>query len=154
MPLVICKYADFIMENVNAVTGLSLPLPGIALPVGISFYTFQLIGYSADVYMRKCEAQRNPFRLALYVSLFPQLIAGPIVRYSDVEEQLTHRTHSVEGFSKGIVRFCVGLGKKVLIANVLAELASTLIAMETRSVLSYWVCAIAYTFQIYFDFSG
>jgi len=149
-PLVVCKYADFIIENVNAITGLALPLPGIALPVGISFYTFQLIGYSADVYMRKCEAQKSLPRLALYVSLFPQLIAGPIVRYAHVEEQLSHRTHTVEGFSRGIVRFSVGLGKKVLIANTLGELVGAL----GTSMLGAWTGAIAAALQIYFDFSG
>lgn len=150
MPLVICKYADFIVENVNLIPGVNIPLPGIALPVGISFYTFQLIGYSVDVYRGQCEVQKNPFTLALYVSLFPQLIAGPIVRYADVELQLTNRRHTVEGFSRGILRFSVGLGKKVLIANVLGEA----VGLMGTSVLGTWTSAIAAALQIYFDFSG
>lgn len=150
LPLVVCKYADFIVENINLLPGFNLPLPGIALPVGISFYTFQLIGYSADVYTGKCEAQKNPLRLALYVSLFPQLIAGPIVRYSDVEEALTNRRHTVEGFSRGIVRFIIGLGKKVLLANTLGEM----VGMLGDSMLGAWIGAIAAALQIYFDFSG
>lgn len=150
IPLVVCKYADFIIENLNLISALNIPLPGIALPVGISFYTFQLIGYSADVYLGRCEVQKNPFHLALYVSLFPQLIAGPIVRYSDVAAQLSERKHTIEGFTRGIVRFSVGLGKKVLIANTLGEVVGLL----GTSMLGTWVSAIAAALQIYFDFSG
>ncbi len=149
-PLVVCKYADFIVENVNLIPGVALPLPGIPLPIGISFYTFQLIGYAADVYMGQCEAQKNPFTLALYVSLFPQLIAGPIVRYSDVEKALTSRKHTLEGFTRGILRFSVGLGKKILIANTLGELVGAL----GHSMLGAWIGAIAAALQFYFDFSG
>lgn len=150
LPLVICKYADFIIENLNLIPAFDIPLPHIALPVGISFYTFQLIGYSVDVYRKECESQKNPFHLALYVSLFPQLIAGPIVRYADVADQLKERKHTIEGFSHGILRFTIGLGKKVLIANVLGEAVGLL----GTSMLGTWFSAIAATLQIYFDFSG
>ncbi len=150
LPLVWYKYAGFLATNLNLLPGVNLPVPKHSLPIGISFYTFQLIGYAADVYMKRCPAQKNPLHLALYVSLFPQLIAGPIVRYADVADQLTGRTHSVEKFTKGIVRFSVGLGKKVLIANTLGELCKAL----GTSMLGVWGYAIASALQIYYDFSG
>lgn len=149
-PLIWFKYAGFFAENLNRIPGITLSVPRLSLPVGISFYTFQLIGYSIDVYRRQCEPQKNWLKLTLYVSLFPQLIAGPIVRYSDVETALTHRRHSMENFSRGILRFSVGLGKKVLLANVLGEFTASL----GQSMLGMWAYAVGASLQIYFDFSG
>lgn len=149
-----CKYADFFIKNFNAVTGLSVPLLKIALPIGISFYTFQILSYVIDVYRKAAPAQKNPIDLALYISMFPQLIAGPIVRYTDIEPQLKSRTHSIEKISKGAARFVIGLSKKILLANVLGELVSVFKASNEKSVLFCWMYAIAYTLHIYFDFSG
>lgn len=149
-----CKYADFFVENFNAVTGLSLPLLGIALPIGISFYTFQILSYTVDVYRGDVPAQKNYIDLAAYIAMFPQLIAGPIVRYSDIAEQLKVRTHSFEKVSAGVVRFDVGLSKKILIANILGELVSVFKESEEKSVLFYWLYAVAYMLHVYFDFSG
>lgn len=147
------KYADFFLTNVNAVTGLHLPLLRLALPIGISFYTFQIISYTVDVY-RGEAAQRNIIRLAAYVSMFPQLIAGPIVRYSNIAGQLKDREHSWSGAAWGIRRFVTGLAKKILIANQLGELCGVFRASEDKSVLFYWMYAVAFALQIYFDFSG
>ena len=149
-----CKYADFFIENFSAVTGLSVPLLGIALPIGISFYTFQILSYTVDVYRGDVPAQKNYIDLAAYVSMFPQLIAGPIVRYSDIAKQLKNRTHSFEGAAQGITRFVIGLSKKILVANVLGELVETFKSSDEKSVLFVWMYAIAYTLHIYFDFSG
>lgn len=148
------KYADFFISNINAVTGRSIPLLKIALPVGISFYTFQILSYTVDVYRGDVAAQKNPIDLATYVALFPQLIAGPIVRYSDIAEQLRNRNHSFEKISAGMSRFIIGLSKKILIANFLGELCDTFKASGDKSVLFFWLYAIAYTLHIYFDFSG
>ncbi len=148
------KYADFFIENFNAATGLSLPLLRIALPIGISFYTFQILSYTVDVYRGDVPAQKNPINLAAYVTMFPQLIAGPIVRYSDIEKQLVSRTHSVEKFALGVRRFVVGLAKKILIANTLGELCDTFRATDEKAVLYYWLYAVAFSLHIYFDFSG
>ncbi len=148
------KYADFFIENFNRITGLSIPLLKLALPIGISFYTFQILSYSIDVYRGKVRAQRNPITLATYVALFPQLIAGPIVRYSDVCRQLEKRTHSTLTAACGIRRFVIGLSKKVLLANTLGELCEAFGQAEGKSVAFYWLFAIAYMLQIYFDFSG
>ncbi len=147
------KYADFFLENLNKAAGLGLPLPGLALPIGISFYTFQIISYTADVY-RGEKAQRNPIHLAAYVSMFPQLIAGPIVRYSNIAEQLSAREHSLKEAALGIRRFVIGLGKKILLANQLGELCAVFRASQEKSVLFYWMYAIAFSLHIYFDFSG
>ncbi len=152
--LVYCKYADFFIENFNAVTGLSLPLLGIALPIGISFYTFQILSYTIDVSRRNVSAQKNPINLGAYVAMFPQLIAGPIVRYSDIAKQLENREHSLEKISLGARRFAIGLAKKVLIANQLAELINAFKASTDKSVLFMWLYAVAYAVHIYFDFSG
>ena len=152
--LAYCKYADFFLENFNAVTGLSLPLLKIALPIGISFYTFQIASYEIDVYRGDVAAQRNFIDFAAYVAMFPQLIAGPIVRYRDIAPQLKERTHSLEAAASGAFRFAVGLAKKVLIANVLAQLVSAYKASAEQTVLYAWLYAIAFTLQIYFDFSG
>ncbi len=148
------KYADFFITNFNAVTGLSLPLLRVVLPIGISFYTFQLISYLIDVYWGRVAAQKNFIILATYITMFPQLIAGPIVRYSDVEKQLAGRSITFEKISYGIRRFMLGMGKKILIANVLGEFVSLFKGTEDKSVVFYWAYAVAVSLQIYFDFSG
>ena len=147
------KYADFFLGNFNAATGLGVPLLRIALPIGISFYTFQIISYTVDVY-RGEPAQKNLIHLAAYVAMFPQLIAGPIVRYSDIAQQLEHRSHSTALAAEGVRRFLIGLGKKILIANQLGELCSVFRASDEKSVLFYWLYAVAFALHIYFDFSG
>lgn len=152
--LVYCKYADFFIENFNALTGLSVPLLGIVLPIGISFYTFQILSYTVDVARGSVSAQKNPISLGAYVAMFPQLIAGPIVRYSDIAEQLSNRTHSFEKISSGARRFIIGFAKKVLIANQLSELINVFKASQDKSVLFMWIYAVAYCIHIYFDFSG
>ena len=149
-----CKYVDFFIENFNAVTGLSLPLLKITLPIGISFYTFQIASYEIDVYRGDVAAQHNFIDFAAYVAMFPQLIAGPIVRYRDIAPQLKERTHSLETAASGASRFAVGLAKKVLIANVLAQLVSAYKASAEQTALYAWLYALAFTLQIYFDFSG
>ena len=152
--LVFFKYFDFLIENVNLFLNNKLNLLHLALPVGISFYTFQMMSYLIDVYRKEVSAQKNILTLALYVVLFPQLIAGPIVRYITVVKELEDREHTFEKFSKGVTRFTIGLGKKVLIANVIGELASIFLASGDRSVLYHWMYGIAVMLQIYFDFSG
>ncbi|MBO5859420.1 MAG: MBOAT family protein [Clostridia bacterium] len=148
------KYTDFFISTFNSVSGLAVPLTGIALPIGISFYTFQILSYTVDVYRGDVAAQKNPISLAAYVAMFPQLIAGPIVRYSDIEKQLVNRTHTFDAAAQGIRRFVIGLGKKILIANALGELCDVFKASDDKSVLFYWLYAIAFTLHIYFDFSG
>lgn len=153
-PLAFFKYSDFFIMNINEVFQCDLGLLGLTLPIGISFYTFQILSYLIDVYRGDARVQRNPISFMAYVSLFPQLIAGPIVRYQTIQDELDKRTHSLTDFSDGVTRFCVGLGKKVLLADSLSVLTMTLSTSAERSVLSFWVCAIAFTLQIYFDFSG
>jgi len=148
------KYADFFIANFSAATGLSVELLGIALPIGISFYTFQILSYTIDVYRGNTPAQKNPIDLGAYIAMFPQLIAGPIVRYGDVAAQLKERTCSFDKASLGIRRFVLGLAKKVIIANGLGELAAAFGASNDESVLFYWIYAVAFSLQIYFDFSG
>lgn len=148
------KYADFLIENLNALTGLSVSLLRLALPVGVSFYTFQILSYLVDVYRREVPAQRNFIDLAAYVAMFPQLIAGPIVRYADIARQLKDRTHTPEEMALGVRRFVLGLAKKILLANLLGELVSSGRAAQDGSVLLTWLSAIAFTLQIYYDFSG
>lgn len=148
------KYADLMLGTFNALTGAAVPLLKIALPIGISFYTFQTMSYTIDIYRGDTKAQRNFIEYATYVTLFPQLVAGPIVRYQTVAVELRERKTTLEGFSGGIERFCVGLGKKVLIANTLAELSQMYDKAGLHTVLFSWVCAIAVPLQIYFDFSG
>lgn len=150
----IFKYADFFISSVNAVTEISIPLLRLALPIGISFYTFQCLSYTIDVYRREAEAQTSILNFATYVSLFPQLIAGPIVRYTDINRELEHRSHSWENTALGLRRFLVGLSKKVLLSNQLGELTALFRASDEKSVLFYWVYAVAFALQIYFDFSG
>ena len=150
----IFKYADFFIDSVNAVTGLSIPFLRLALPIGISFYTFQCLSYTIDVYRGNVPAQHNLISFGAYVSLFPQLIAGPIVRYIDVARELDTRTHSWMDFSQGLRRFLVGLGKKVLIADGLALFIEYFRGAQEPSVLFYWGYAVAFSLHIYFDFSG
>ena len=153
-PLIYCKYADFFIQNLNVLTGQKIPLLSIAMPLGISFYTFQVISYTVDVYRGSVQAQKNLLTFAAYVAMFPQLVAGPIVRYSDIRSQLENRMHSVEKCAYGIRRFVTGLSKKILIANVLGELIGQFQASEEKSVLFFWMYAVAFMVQIYFDFSG
>ena len=149
-----CKYADFFISGFNTLTGLSLPLLHVALPIGISFYTFQILSYVIDVYRGDVTAQRNLIDLAAYVAMFPQLIAGPIVRYADIAPQLKRRTHTLADAAYGARRFILGLSKKVLLANVLFELISTYKSSTETSVLFVWLYAAAYVLHLYFDFSG
>ena len=148
------KYADFLLSSLNTLTGLSIPLLKLALPVGISFYTFQSLSYTIDVYRGAVPAQKSWIAFGTYVSLFPQLIAGPIVRYSDIARELEHRTHSREDVSLGVRRFLIGLGKKVILADNFALLMKLFRESSEPSVLFYWMYAIAFLFNIYFDFSG
>ena len=148
------KYTDFFITNINVLTGLSLPLLRIALPIGISFYLFQILSYTVDVYRGTVPAQRSLINFGAYVASFPQLIAGPIVRYSDIALQLEHRTHSFEKCAYGIRRFVIGLSKKVLLANALGELCDIFKTSGDKAVLFYWLYAISFTLHIYFDFSG
>ena len=152
--LAVFKYADFALENFNALTGMSIPLLKLALPIGISFYTFQSISYAVDVYRGDTKAQRNIIDFGAYVALFPQLIAGPIVRYVDIARELEHRQESWEDVASGAFHFLIGLGKKVLIANPLGELCSIFRDSGEKSLLFYWLYAIAFALHIYFDFSG
>ena len=150
------KYYGFLAENINALFNADIAYSELPLPIGISFYTFQVLSYVIDVYLGKVRLQRNPVSFALYVTMFPQLIAGPIVRYSDIESQLEQRNVSAAKFGEGAQRFIQGLGKKVLIANSMGALWDITQAMDMTgiSVFSAWLGIIAYTFQIYFDFSG
>ncbi len=148
------KYCDFFIGSFNAALGTSIPLLRLALPIGISFYTFQCMSYSIDVYRGDAQPQRNIISFGAYVALFPQLIAGPIVRYVDVERELQHRSHSFDNFLQGLPRFLTGLGKKVLLANNLGLLTQLFRQSSEKSVLFSWLYAIAFTLHIYFDFSG
>ena len=152
--LVYFKYTDFIISNINLFITHKLDLIHVILPIGISFYTFQMISYLVDVYKGESKVQKNILKLAMYVALFPQLIAGPIVRYKTIANQLENRTHTFEKFSNGVRRFILGLSKKVLIANVLGELVNVFLASNDMSVLYYLLYGVAITLQIYFDFSG
>ena len=152
--LAIFKYAVFFVENFNAATGLSMSLLRLALPVGISFYTFQSLSYTIDVYRGNVPVQKNPISFGAYVTLFPQLIAGPIVRYADVARELDSRVHTWEDTMLGIRRFLIGLGKKIILADNFALLISIFRDSNEKSVLFYWMYAIAFTLNIYFDFSG
>jgi len=152
--LIFFKYSDFLIENLNAVFSLNIPLPNIPLPIGISFYTFQILSYTIDVYRNEARVQKNILDFATYVSLFPQLIAGPIVRYTDVENELHNRKSSLDEVSYGIWRFVIGLSKKVILANSLGGLVKIISDTNAPSVGFYWMSAIAFTLQIYYDFSG
>ncbi|MBR6720057.1 MAG: MBOAT family protein [Clostridia bacterium] len=148
------KYFDFVTGSINSFTGLNLPILKIALPIGISFYTFQLLSYVIDVKRGDVPAQKNIIDLACYITMFPQLIAGPIVRYSDILTELNERTHSFERASLGIRRFVMGLSKKVLIANTLGELCDVFRETNEVSVVFYWMYALCSSLQLYFDFYG
>lgn len=148
------KYADFAVGTVNAVFGAKIPLPRVRLPIGISFYTFQTMSYTIDVYRGKVKAEKNLTTFAAFVSLFPQLIAGPIVRYTDVAGELEQRSTTLSGAACGARRFAFGLGKKVLLANAFGELCEAFLQSGQKSTLFYWVYVLAFTLQIYFDFSG
>ena len=153
--LLLCffKYTDFLITNINSIFKTNINLLRISLPIGISFYTFQIISYVVDVYKGKVSVQKSFIRLATYVSLFPQLIAGPIVRYETIEEELKTRSHNFENFAEGARRFTIGLAKKVLIANILGELCTNFDS-SSKSIIFYWLFSISYMLQIYFDFSA
>lgn len=148
------KYTDFFIENINTLFSSNINLLKIALPIGISFYTFQILSYTIDLYRGNTAVQKNFLDFATYVVLFPQLIAGPIVRYVDVENELKSRKHSIESVSYGITRFIIGLSKKVLLANTLGEFCEIVKTSDDPSVVFYWLYAISYALHIYFDFSG
>ena len=148
------KYADFAFENLNALLGTKIPLPKLILPIGISFYSFQILSYTIDVYRGQAQTQYNIIDFGCYVVLFPQLIAGPIVRYVDVERELRSRTTTMEDFRLGLRRFLFGLGKKILIANQLGQFIEIFRASGEKSLLFYWLYALAFCLHIYFDFSG
>ncbi len=148
------KYADFFLDSFRAVTGLSVPALQIALPIGISFYTFQILSYVVDVRRGDASAQKNPIDLAAYIAMFPQLIAGPIVRYTDVAAQLRTRTHTRAGTAAGTRRFVLGLAKKILIANVLGQLVQQFQTAQDPDTLFHWLYAVGFMLQIYFDFSA
>lgn len=152
--LALFKYADFFLDTVNSVFGADIPLLRLALPIGISFYTFQAISYLVDVYRATVPAQKNLISLATYITLFPQLIAGPIVRYTTIAEDLDNRKHSLKDVSEGVFRFTVGLGKKVLIANLLGSFCTAYTESSEPSVVFVWFYAIGFALQVYFDFSA
>mgnify|MGYP000277722890 FL=1 len=152
--LAYCKYADFFLSSVNAVTGLSFKLLHVTLPIGISFYTFQILSYVVDVYRGEVPAQKSFLKLGTYIAMFPQLIAGPIVRYADIAPQLDSRQTTLEDVSSGACRFVIGLSKKVLLANVLYELITAFQQSRDLSVLYFWLYAVSFALQLYFDFSG
>lgn len=151
------KYWDFLAANLSLIPGITVPQLGIALPIGISFFTFQTMSYTIDVYRRDAPVQRNIIRFGAFVTMFPQLIAGPIVKYKTVAEELNHREHTFENFALGARRFCVGLAKKVLLANSIGALWEAQLAAQgadTLTVVGGWMGLLAFGFQIYFDFSG
>ena len=154
--LVIFKYSNFFVDNLNSLLNVKISIPIINLPLGISFFTFQIISYIIDVYRKDGKVQRNIFDLALYISLFPQLVAGPIVRYQTVADQISSRKHSINKFASGVDRFIIGLGKKVIFSNQLGLISDGIFAVQSSdlSTLEAWLGIICYTLQIYFDFSG
>jgi len=152
--LCVFKYTDLFIGTINSIFKTNISFLNIALPIGISFYTFQILSYVIDVYRGKVKVQKNILKLATYVSLFPQLIAGPIVRYETICDELDNRDETIEKFSLGVRRFIIGLAKKVLIANMLGELCTKFSLVDERSVLFYWIFTISYMLQVYFDFSA
>lgn len=150
------KYMGFFTDNINKIPHIHIKAVNLSLPLGISFYTFQILTYSVDVYRRTAKPQKNIINLATYITLFPQLIAGPIVRYETVAKQLEERRENVDDFGEGVRRFVTGLGKKVLIANMAGEIFNTLskLPKDQNTIVLSWICSIAFTLQIYFDFSG
>ena len=152
--LIFFKYADFIIETINTIFNSHIPLLKLELPIGISFFTFQTMSYTIDIYRQDGPLQKNIINLATYVTLFPQLIAGPIVRYNTLSKALTDRKHTYKKFSEGVERFIIGLMKKILIANVIGEGIEAMGLLDNKTVLIYWMMALGYSLQIYFDFSG
>lgn len=154
--LAVFKYTDMLIGTANTLLGLSIPLTNIQLPIGISFFTFQAMSYVIDVYRKEVQAQKSYLNIMLYISFFPQLIAGPIVKYHDIEKQINFRRHNSAEVAAGLRRFIIGLTKKVLIANTVAIAVDALFALPSGGVnmASAWVAALAYMLQIYFDFSG
>lgn len=154
--LIIFKYSGFFIENLNLLFHISLPIPQFNLPIGISFYTFQTMSYTIDVYRKQVKAEKNFFNFLMYVSFFPQLIAGPIVRYIDIQKQIHERKIALDYISKGITRFLIGLFKKVIIANYAGEMVNNSLGgnLNDISILGFWIGAMFYLFQLYFDFSG
>ncbi len=154
--LFIFKYTDMVLKTVNQISHSELPMANLALPIGISFFTFQALSYVIDVYRGEAHAEKNVLHVMLYISFFPQLIAGPIVKYHDIQEQIRKRKADSQEIAEGMRRFIVGLSKKVLISNTMAYAADILFSLQASemNVLSAWTAAIAYLFQIYFDFSG
>ncbi|MBE7065887.1 MAG: MBOAT family protein [Ruminococcaceae bacterium] len=150
----IFKYLGFTVNNICTLAGIDNVKVNIALPIGISFFTFQIMSYIFDVYYKKAKAQKNVFDLALYISMFPQLVAGPIVRYETIADEIGNRVELPAQFTAGMIRFIYGLGKKVLISNYVAQIADNIFVLESVSVSSAWLGAIAYSLQIFFDFSG
>lgn len=150
------KYLNFIVDTINIILNSSINIPQISLPIGISFYTFQAMSYVIDVYRKDGRIQKNIFNLLLYISMFPQLVAGPIVRYETVDDQITKREYSFDKFNLGLERLIKGLFKKVIISNTVGELATIIYELSPMemSITTAWIGAIAYTLQIYFDFSG
>lgn len=150
------KYANFFISILNHIPGCQIAPLNVTMPIGISFFTFQALSYVIDVYRQEAEPQKNPLSLGLYISMFPQLIAGPIVRYKDINSQIHARTHSFDKFSEGIDRFIFGLSKKILLSNVFAGTADVIFSLHPQnlSFATVWLGAVAYTLQIYFDFSG
>ncbi len=154
--LCVFKYAGMVASTLNLIPSVNLPIPDLALPIGISFYTFQAMSYVIDVYRGDVEGQRSYWKVLLYISFFPQLIAGPIIKYHDIEHELSSRTVTLDGVATGFRRFCFGLGKKVLIANTLAVAVDAIFGADpaTINVIAAWIAAVGYLLQIYFDFSA
>lgn len=150
------KYSGFLVSNINNILNINLPLPKIALPLGISFFTFQAMSYVIDVYKKDAKVQRSILNLSLYISLFPQLVAGPIVRYQTIADQIDYREHNISKFGEGVNRFIIGLSKKVILSNSLGMLADAVFntSVEDLTIISSWLGIIAYSLQIFFDFSG
>ncbi|MBR6725768.1 MAG: MBOAT family protein [Clostridia bacterium] len=150
------KYTDFFITNINAIFGSEIPLLGLPLPIGISFYTFQTMSYTIDIYLGQARVQKNIASFGAYVTLFPQLIAGPIIRYQDIDDQLRQRDENVTMFASGVRTFMAGMGKKIFLANMAGAMWETFkaVPLDSRTVLGCWMGMIFYTFQIYFDFSA
>ena len=150
------KYINFAIDNINKVLGTGFEFEDVSLPIGISFYTFQALSYVVDVYRGQVKAQENPIKMGLYISFFPQLIAGPIVKYYDIEKQIDNRKVTIESFNDGVVRFIIGLFKKVMIANILGGFADQMLSHPAAELSIYetWISIFAYALQIYYDFSG
>ncbi|MDR0851590.1 MAG: MBOAT family protein [Clostridiales Family XIII bacterium] len=156
LPLFMFKYFNFLIDNINMRFGADLDAFPFLMPIGISFFTFQAISYLVDVYREKVHAQRNLLYIVLYIAMFPQLMAGPIIRYSDIAKQITQRDEGIQRFSRGMFRFCIGLGKKVILANYAGNTATALLdgQLNNLSVQGAWIGLLMFFFQIYFDFSG